>query len=297
MAGSSYGIRTIDGALETLDGIIARAIERRSRIGYFAAVYRKVTATVAEGIAAGLFDDGERMKRLDVTFAQRYLSALAAHEGGARPTRSWEIAFGVAGARRPIVLQHLLVAINAHINLDLGIAAATTSPGAALADLRRDFDRINEILASLVAGVLRDLAEVSPWIGLLDWIGGRHDEEVIRFSIEVARAEAWRFATELAPLAPDAWSGPIGARDARVAHLARRILHPGGLTAGLLVIRARERNDVREIIRVLNRVRPPDLALVEANVREGRATTRLDGPPVAAAAPRRSGGVSSDGPP
>jgi hypothetical protein len=274
MAGSAYGIRTIDGALETLDGIIARALEQRSRVGYFAAVYRKVTAKVAEGIAAGFFDDGERMARLDVTFAQRYLSALAAHERGARPTRSWEIAFGATGARRPIVLQHLLVGINAHINLDLGIAAATTSPGPALVDLRRDFDRINEILASLVAGVVRDLGEVSPWIGLLDWIGGRHDEEVIRFSIEVARAEAWRFATELAPLAPEDWSGPIGARDARVAHLARRILKPGRLSAGLLVIRAREHNDVRRIIQVLSRVRFPELSTVEANVRDARATTR-----------------------
>ena len=105
-------------------------------------------------------------------------------------TRSWELALDAAEARRPIVLQHLLLAINAHVNLDLGIAAAETAPGDALPSLRRDFDRINEIIASLIAGVRHDLATISPWIGLLDRLGGRHDDEIIRFSMEVARTEA-----------------------------------------------------------------------------------------------------------
>ena len=143
----------------------------------------------------------------------------------------------------------------------------------AIAGLRRDFDRINEILAALIATVEHDLAEISPWIGLLDRIGGRHDEEVIRFSIEVARTEAWRFAVELAPLAADDWAGPIRARDARIAHVAHGILHPGWLTAGLLLIRARESNDVRHNIEVLNRVAAPDLRLVEARARQDRAVT------------------------
>jgi hypothetical protein len=154
--------------------------------------------------------------------------------------------------------------------LDLGIAAAETAPGQALPGLRRDFDRINEIVASLITRVEHDIAEVWPWIGLLDRIGGRHDEVIVRFSIEVARTEAWRFAVELAPLARDDW----GARDARVAHLARRVPKPGWLSAGLLVIRARESNDVRRNIEALSRVTGPDLRLVEARVRQERAPTQ-----------------------
>jgi hypothetical protein len=87
---------------------------------------------------------------------------------------------------------------------------------------------------------------------------------IVRFSIEVARTEAWRFAVELAPLARDDWAGPIGARDARVAHLARGVLKPGWLSAGLLVIRARESNDVRRNIEALSRVTGPDLRLVDS---------------------------------
>lgn len=266
-------VETIDDVLQALDAIVARAVETGSRVGYFAAIYRKVTRKVAEGIDTGFFDDGTRMARLDVAFAARYLSALDIHEHGGKPTRAWELAFEATAASRPIILQHLLVGINAHINLDLAIAAAETAPGAALPGLRRDFDRINEMLALLLGDIERDLAEVSPLIGLLGRIGGRHDDELVRFSIEVARSEAWRFATELAPLDRQQWGGPIGARDAGVARLARVILNPGLLTAGLMVIRAGESPDVRRIIGVLDRVEEPDLRVVEARVREERAAT------------------------
>jgi hypothetical protein len=247
-------MQTVEEVLAALDAVIDRAIYERSRLGYFAAIYRKVTLEVGEGIARGVFDDGDRMARFDVAFAERYLSALTTHQRGGTPTRSWAAALEASSQSRLLILQHLLVGINAHVNLDLGIAAAATAPGRDLPGLRRDFDRINNILASLLAGIEHDLAGVSPWLGMLDRIGGRHDEEVIRFSIEVARTEAWRFATELAPLPPEHWPGPIRARDTRVAHIAARVVNPGWLSSGLLVIRARESNDVRRNIRALNRV-------------------------------------------
>jgi len=109
-------------------------------------------------------------------------------------------------------------------------------------------------------------------IGLLDRIGGRRDEEVIRFSVEADRTGAWRFATELSPLPRDSWGGPLSARDARVARLARIVLDPGLLSFGLLFIRAAESNDVPRVIEVLNRVPPPDLADVDRRVRLERAT-------------------------
>jgi hypothetical protein len=264
-------VETIADVLEALDEIIADAMEARSRVGYFAAIYRKMTAKVAEGIETGFFDDGERMERLDVLFADRYLQAYDAFRAGGSTTRSWARAFEATTSTRPIILQHLLVGINAHINLDLGIAAAEIAPGPALPDLRRDFDRDNEIIGSLMTEVASDLGVVSPWIGLLDRLGGRHDDEVIRFSIEAARSAAWRFAVELAPLAREDWGGPIGARDASAARLGDVVLNPGWLSLGLLVIRARESTDVRRVIEVLNRVQGPDLGVVEARVRQERA--------------------------
>ena len=47
---------TIDEVIERLGEIIASARSERSRLGFFAALYRKVTVKVKEGIAAGKFE-------------------------------------------------------------------------------------------------------------------------------------------------------------------------------------------------------------------------------------------------
>jgi hypothetical protein len=54
--------------------------------------------------------------------------------------------------------------MNAHINFDLGIAAAEIAPGDELPSLQHDFNEINTILARLVGQVQSEIYEVSPWI-------------------------------------------------------------------------------------------------------------------------------------
>ncbi len=250
----------IDAVLRSLDAVIARAIDDGDRAGYFAVLYRKVTAKVAEGLDAGFFDDAARMERLDTLFAERYLDAVTAHRTGGSPTASWQLAFDAGDAWRPLVLQHLLVGINAHINLDLGIAAARTSPGDELSALRRDFDRINAILASMIAAIQIDLQQISPWMGLLDRFGARTPTEVVRFSIVTARSGAWRFAERLAVIPASEWGPIVADRDQRVARVGRSVLHPGRLMgAGLLLVRTRERGDVAANLSLLLGADEPSL--------------------------------------
>src|SRR5215207_8262817 len=116
----------IDGVIERLGAIIKDCIARKDRLGYFAALYNRVTIAVKEGIAKGKFDDGARMERLDVLFANRYIAAYEAYRAGELPSTAWFKAFNAAQGPGPIVLQHLVAGMNAHINLDLGIAAART---------------------------------------------------------------------------------------------------------------------------------------------------------------------------
>ena len=75
-------VNTIDEVIAALDAIIQRAWEEHSRIGYFAALYRRVTRAVSDGISQNQFSDGPLMERLDVVFASRYLDALAAYQAG-----------------------------------------------------------------------------------------------------------------------------------------------------------------------------------------------------------------------
>jgi len=244
---------TIDEVLQQLDDIIARSIRERSRLGYFAALYRKVTAKVKEGIAQGRFEDGPRMERFDVTFANRYLTALEQFHRGERPTPCWLASFKAAEAWRPIILQQLLLGMNAHINFDLGITAAEIAPGDALPSLAHDFNEINIILAGLVAQVQAEIYEVSPWIRLLGSIDPKADTAIVNFSMDKARECAWKVATRLAPINPDQWKPHLNLLDVEVTLLANLVRNPIGLMfkLGLLVIRARESNNVPKVIEVL----------------------------------------------
>ncbi len=243
----------IDAVIDDLDHVIAECLVEESRLGFFAALYRNVTVRVRDDIAkGGVFENEELIERLDVTFANRYLDAYRSFRGGKPCGVAWQAAFDAAGDRRPVIVQQLLGGINVHINLDLGAAAAAVAPGPDLAALRPDFDAINRVLGEMVAGVLVKVGELSPWIGLLDMVGGRTDEEIINFSIDVARREAWKFAELLAPLADP--QPLIDGRDRWVADFGRMIVHPGMfMSAVLLVVKAREVTDVRRIIQVLSR--------------------------------------------
>lgn len=245
--------RTIDEVVEQLDGLISRARYEESRLGYFAALYRNVTVRVRDGILAGSFEDGARMEQLDVRFANRYLHALERYRRGEELSRCWRTSFRAAERWRPIVLQHLLLGINAHINLDLGIAAAQTSPGLQLASLRRDFDGINDILRATLDEVQERLALVSRSMTVLDRAGGRTDEAIMNFSIERARESAWRVAERLAPLGPEEMRREIEVLDRWVDVLAFVVQYPPGLSVRLasLFIRLTEVRDVAKVIDLL----------------------------------------------
>lgn len=247
---------TIDEVIAQLGDVIARSLREGSRLGYFAALYRMVTVKVKEGIAAGRFDDGPRMERLDVTFANRYLDALERFQSGRRPTPCWLVSFEAAATWPPIILQHLLLGMNAHINFDLGIAAATVAPKDELPSLKHDFNEINTILAGLVDEVKSDINQLSPWIKLLDQIDPKADRAIVNFSMEKARNAAWRVAERLAPVPPGQWDPELARLDLEVTLLGRLVRRPIGklINAGLLVIRSRETSDVAKVIQVLDEI-------------------------------------------
>ena len=246
--------QSIDEVIARLDAIIERAIVERDRLGFFAVLYRTVTAAVKEGIAAGRFEDGPRMERLDIVFANRYLHAFDLHSRGLAPTGSWRAAFTAGSSRRVVIMQHLLLGMNAHINLDLGIAASEVCPGDALAGLEHDFNEINKVLATLETDVEREVCSLSPWINRLDHVDPRAGRVVANFSIDRARAHSWSSAQRLAALSGPARDAAINEIDAEVALLARMIERPIGfmVNLNLMLVRVRETWDAKKVIRVLS---------------------------------------------
>lgn len=244
--------RTIDEVIAQLDEVIARSRRERSRLGYFALLYRNVTVKVKEGIQAGMFEDNARMERLDVVFASRYLDAYESYRRGAPTSKCWLASFRAADSWFPIVLQHLLLGMNAHINLDLAIAAAEVAPGAQIEGLKHDFERINDILGALIGDVQDRLSRISYYMTIIDRFGGRTDEAIVNFSINKAREASWRVAVRLAKMTPEEREREIEEIDARVALLARLIQYPGlKLRTANILVRFSEGRDLVRIYDIL----------------------------------------------
>jgi hypothetical protein len=245
-------VRDTEEVLAALDAIVEDAIQRPSRLGLFAAMYRHVTAQVRAGIHEGRFDDGERMERFDAIFANRYLAAYRAWHAGEPCSRSWRVAFAAADEPSLICLQHLLLGMNAHINLDLGIAAAEVCPGPRLPELQRDFEAINDILLALLDRVQAAIGGLSPLLHVLDGLVGGADELLASFSMVEARRQAWRSACLLAALPESARPTMIAALDHHTALLARLLIRTDPLTSSALaLIRRREPDDVATLVRAM----------------------------------------------
>ncbi|OUL26594.1 hypothetical protein BV372_26715 [Nostoc sp. T09] len=244
-----------DEVIQYLDAIIAEAIEERSRRGFFAALYRQVTLKVKIGIKHGFFDDAARMEEFTTQFANRYLRAWDNYQKNIKSTRSWQMTFDAVQKPELLIVQHLLLAINAHINLDLGIVGAELCPGDKLQTLQDDFIKINAILSDLLEPVELVLGQLSPLIEILDKFGGRKDEIIFNFSIRKARQEAWNNAKILAYQTPDLQQAIIKLIDSKVAFLSRAIANPSrSFDKALDLIKKSESDDIVVIINALNSI-------------------------------------------
>ena len=178
---------------------VARASD--DAVGYFAAMYARVTSSIATSIAQGQFEDGPRMERFATTFADYYTRCLGpvlpAPDGRSGPARPdcWRASFDVAGRDDLLIVQHLLIGMNAHINYDLPQATVDVAREAGdLQSVKGDFDHINQILRSMTTVLLRDLDRVSHWANEAGALGGGR---LFNFSLERARDQAWGAAQRL----------------------------------------------------------------------------------------------------
>lgn len=252
----STDVATIEELLDRLRALTERYASEGSRLGYFSALYYLMTGRVAEGMVSGRFQQPDRMQRLACHFASRYLAAVSQFDAGLQPPASWLVAFEAAARWKPLILQHLFLGMNAHINFDLGIAAAEVAGGSGLAAARQDFEEINDVLAELMDDVQDRIGRVSPWMRLVDLAGGRTDEAVMNFSMQKARAAAWSVAESFVSIDDVQREAAGRSLDARVARFAKVIVRPGFLIAAAsFPARLRERANPAEIIEALSRTR------------------------------------------
>ena len=240
---------SIHEVITELNKVIEWSKLNQSRIGYFASLYRSMTVAVQQGIANKVFDDGSRMERLDIIFANRYLQAWQTYTNKQKCSASWQKTFDFCNTNNLVVLQHLILGINTHINLDLSIAAAETCPGEKIYDLQNDFEKINVVIASQSQAMQNTLCKIWFPLRLLTNISNHRQDAVINFSIDQARKASWASAVALALVQGEARHNYIVMMDNTVVKIADRITKPPFFTGLLLkFILMMESKNVSKII-------------------------------------------------
>jgi hypothetical protein len=243
---------TIEEVISQLDQIIEWSISNKSRIGYFATLYRRMTVAVQQGINNNIFQDGKRMEQLDVRFANRYFFAWNAYSNKQQCSGAWTLAFDACENPGLICLQHLILGINTHINLDLCIATAEVCPGDKIYDLESDFNKINDVIATQSQLVQDTLSKIWFPLKALNDIANNQEKSVLNFSIDTARTCSWANAIALAQTGDQIKSQLIGQIDTTVTELGKKVINPGfWMDLTLKPVLMMESKDVGTIIGLL----------------------------------------------
>ena len=184
VAGVTARMWEIDAALTPGDGVAV-----------FNRMYLTVTERIAEIIAlpsaaTTRFRDAEVMADLDVRFANLWLAAYDADAARRSVPTAWRPLFESRRGRR-LPVQYAIAGMNSHIEHDLPIAVVDTckAHGLAPADLRQDYEAVNDVLAQVEAPIRRSF---------LDAVGREVDDHIgpvvhllSTWNIDKARDLSW----------------------------------------------------------------------------------------------------------
>ena len=243
---------TIAEVISKLDDIIELSIQQNSRLGYFATLYRRMTADIQQGILNNSFEDGKRMELLDVRFANRYFVAWEAYTNKQPCSDAWCAAFDACKNSSLIVLQHLILGINTHINMDLCIATAESCPGDKIYALKNDFNKINDLIAEQAQLVQNTLTKIWFPLRFLNKISEGREKAVLNFSIGTARNASWASAVALAHAEGSIKNGLVAQIENVVIDISKRVINPG-IWVGFILkpVRMMESKNVGKIIGLL----------------------------------------------
>jgi hypothetical protein len=226
----SEAYRTLDEVVEGLASWERRFRERGDRRAVFATLYGIVSAEMRSRVAQGAFSDPEWVHRYAVAFANLYRDALEHDEHGRTTVvpKAWRLCFDAARTGTGLVLQDLLLGVNAHVNNDLPVALSNVSIEPDRAARYRDHTAVNAVLGAVTERATQRIAALyAPGVSMLDDCAGQLDELLSLFSLDIARESAWESAVSLAN-ARSALERRLAATliGSRAAVMARLLLAP-----------------------------------------------------------------------
>ena len=221
VASRAVQAETPEQARELFAELVERDIRSGDRKGYFAALHLNTVSEILRQVSAGEFEQGQRIADVLLHFTNRYFAQRNAFETGGAVSASWKVAFEATTNPREVLFGHVVLGMNAHINIDLPIATARAKP------LRQDFEKINLVLASLLDRVQQVIYETSrPW-KLTKWIAPKLADSLINQGMKLARSHAWWVAQGLSALEEPQLTQELEAIDEAVADIAEAYQAPG----------------------------------------------------------------------
>ncbi len=239
---------SLDEALSALTIVDQTLREQHDRRAIFTTAYLVITGAINQRIKDDWFIDNQWVGQYAVCFANLYRQALLAYESGDLTLpKAWRFSFDTSVQNKGLLLQDLLLGVNAHINYDLALALHEVGIDPQRQQRYRDHTAVNQVLQAATDRLQAQVCDLyAPVLRLLDFAAGRWDEVLASFSVTKARENAWLTAVSLAN-ARDSLErdGLRGGLNDRAAVMARLILSPNPLNPWL--IRA---------LRQVERVRP-----------------------------------------
>ena len=226
-----------------MEALLAPLEADRDPARFFLGVYLRTTVAVGAAIDAGDFEDPAWVEEWDVDFADLYLDALTAHRRDpASPPRPWRLAFGARPDLPPEA--HVLLGMNAHINLDLPQSLVRVIPPAGFDDpltsdrRRRDHERIDRVLASRVAAEDGELHRAGGRRTSLDRLLAPVNRTASQVFLRESRRKVWANARRLDAArrrGPDAAATRLADLEAAAAARVDDLLRPGPVLVRLAV--------------------------------------------------------------
>lgn len=173
----------------------------RDRRAVFAAAYAVMTEEIMNRVREGFFSDSRWVEELIVVFANHYREAFEDYERDRRRAipMAWYLSFDASLVGQGLIIQDLMLAMNAHINYDLPFALVHVGIDDDRPLRLRDYGRINEVLSDTICQIQhRVLALYSPSLVLIDRLFGSVGGWITRAAIQRARRRAMAWAISLA---------------------------------------------------------------------------------------------------
>ena len=183
-----------------MQSLVQEFEEGADRRAIFLNCYMLMTQNVLKAVEAREFNDPEWVLTLVHRFADYYFDGLTTFKLNEASTSAvWRFTHHAADAPQTMVLQNLLLGVNAHINYDLVLTLVDLLEpewkqlSAEQCQQRHsDYCQVNEIISHTIDIVQDDVVErYSPIMDLVDKMLGTADEWLISRLITNWRDEVW----------------------------------------------------------------------------------------------------------